>query len=445
MAARDNPFYIQPPNVYEALISGVGGYERGQKSLERDALREAGQLYAAGDIKGAMAAASRAGNLQGLVSFAGLQNQDRQFGLEKERFGETSRHNKATEGLASSGQAETRAQHERSYGLQKEQLDETKRQHEVTNLQPVKIGDDGWGGSIYAIRDPKSPNGYRVINAQEAAPKNITSGEVTGVEYGPVETNKPQQTLTGDAYIKTLDPGRAALTKKITSYELDPRTLSNRGGHRERALAAAAQYDPTYDQTQFASRAQAVKNFAAGVEGRTTRSLNVIVDHAETLRGLGEALKNGDIQVFNRVAQRWAQETGSPAPTNFDMAKQIVGTELIKALGVAGAGTEDERKELGQRMSRASSPAQIVGIIDGVVRPLLGGQLRGLRQQFTTSTRLPEERFNEMLFPNTRKFLDGGGASAQPGPAAPKIGEVRDGYRFKGGNPGDQNSWVQVK
>ena len=30
-------------------------------------------------------------------------------------------------------------------------------------------------------------------------------------------------------------------------------------------------------------------------------------------------------------------------------------------------------------------------------------------------------------------------------PVPPKIGELRDGYRFKGGNPGDQSSWVKAK
>jgi hypothetical protein len=30
-------------------------------------------------------------------------------------------------------------------------------------------------------------------------------------------------------------------------------------------------------------------------------------------------------------------------------------------------------------------------------------------------------------------------------PPHPKIGELRDGYRFKGGNPGDPSSWVQAK
>lgn len=40
----------------------------------------------------------------------------------------------------------------------------------------------------------------------------------------------------------------------------------------------------------------------------------------------------------------------------------------------------------------------------------------------------------------------GGVASPPPAaPAPPRMGEVRDGYRFRGGNPGDQNSWERVR
>ena len=28
---------------------------------------------------------------------------------------------------------------------------------------------------------------------------------------------------------------------------------------------------------------------------------------------------------------------------------------------------------------------------------------------------------------------------------APKVGEIRKGYRFKGGNPADKNSWEKVQ
>jgi len=41
-----------------------------------------------------------------------------------------------------------------------------------------------------------------------------------------------------------------------------------------------------------------------------------------------------------------------------------------------------------------------------------------------------------------------GGVNAEPPPSVPpppRIGEVRDGYRYRGGNPGDQSSWERVR
>jgi hypothetical protein len=160
----------------------------------------------------------------------------------------------------------------------------------------------------------------------------------------------------------------------------------------------------------FKGEQTAINRFM-GVRGDTVRSLNVITDHAQTLGDLGAALKNGNIPLFNKIAQEWAQQTGNPVPTNFDMAKTIVGTELVKALGVAGAGTAEERAALGQSINRASSPEQISGILDTVVRPLLGGQLRGLQKQWNADTGLPESKFNDHLFPGTLKWL---GSTGQP-------------------------------
>lgn len=49
---------------------------------------------------------------------------------------------------------------------------------------------------------------------------------------------------------------------------------------------------------------------------------------------------------------------------------------------------------------------------------------------------------NGDIDPKTVK--SGGSAKAQPASGAPKIGEVRKGYKFKGGDPADQNSWEKV-
>jgi hypothetical protein len=160
----------------------------------------------------------------------------------------------------------------------------------------------------------------------------------------------------------------------------------------------------TTEQQLYATHRVGMNRFLSGPQGNTIRSLNVVVDHLETMRELAGALKNGNTRLFNQVAQRFAAETGQTAPTNFDTAKQIVGAEIIKALGVAGAGTQAERNEAADSFNRARSPDQIEGAIR-VAQRLLTGQLRGLRQQFGPATGLPIEDFDEMLAPRTRKFF----------------------------------------
>lgn len=117
----DNQFSVNVPNVLQAIMLGDQGYKQGQEALQSNAMQEAGRLYAAGDIKGAQAAAARGNNLQALMGFGQLNNQDREFllkqaeaermgkqfqqtyGLQTQQSGETARHNRATEGIAAEG------------------------------------------------------------------------------------------------------------------------------------------------------------------------------------------------------------------------------------------------------------------------------------------------------------------------------------------------------
>lgn len=164
-------------------------------------------------------------------------------------------------------------------------------------------------------------------------------------------------------------------------------------------------------QQTFKAEQIAIQRFMSGPQGNTTRSLGVVVDHLATMRDLATELQNGNIQAFNRVAQEFAAQTGSPAPTNFDTAKQIVGAEIIKALGVAGAGTQTERAEAANAFSRAKSPDQLMGAIK-VAQRLLAGQVGGLRKQFVASTGLNGEKFDEMLGDEAKGFLTGKQAPA---------------------------------
>jgi hypothetical protein len=219
-------------------------------------------------------------------------------------------------------------------------------------------------------------------------------------------------------------PSDRELVKSIANYDTDLTALSTRTtkgmtkSRREQMLDYALEYAKAKGEN-FTPRAfKVVQDFLGnGKHGDQVRSLNVITEHMGTLRQLGEALDNGDFQTFNAIAQRWAQETGKSAPTNFDNAKTIVGTELIKALGVAGAGSAEERQDLQKRLSTASSPQQISDAINEVYGPLLTGQLKGLRNQYLSAGG-PRERFDKFLLPATKEYLDGGKKKAKSGSAS---------------------------
>jgi hypothetical protein len=172
---------------------------------------------------------------------------------------------------------------------------------------------------------------------------------------------------------------------------------------------------------QYHTQQVAQNRFLSGPQGNTIRSLNVVVSHLQVLQDLSTALKNGNIDRFNAISQRWAEETGKEAPTDFDTAKRIVGAEIIKALGVAGAGTEAERSEAADSFTKARSPSQISGSIK-TAQKLLVGQLSGLKKQFVTSTGLPAGTFDNMLEPQTRAFLGDMAPTSNPKPSSVLVG-----------------------
>ena len=109
-----------------------------------------------------------------------------------------------------------------------------------------------------------------------------------------------------------------------------------------------------------------------------------------------------DIRAFNTIGNLVAKQTGQPAPTNFDAAKQIVTSEVIKAVVASGGGVR-ERQEAEANFASASSPAQLKGVIDSY-KKLLGGQLNSLGLQYENGTGRTD--FNKKLTPAAKKEFD---------------------------------------
>lgn len=169
-------------------------------------------------------------------------------------------------------------------------------------------------------------------------------------------------------------------------------------------MGRVQQLNPDFNSQDYGTQQKALKDFATGKNGNTVRSLNVAIDHLDTLSGLADAMHNGNVQVVNKIGNAIATQTGSPAPTNFAAAKKLVADEIVKAIVGAGGGVND-REQAAQAISAANSPAQLQGVIQ-TYQKLMSGQLGGLRQQYEQSS--GRKDFDRFLSPGAKKKLGGG-------------------------------------
>jgi hypothetical protein len=161
-------------------------------------------------------------------------------------------------------------------------------------------------------------------------------------------------------------------------------TARQKAGPRGEALQAMIhQVNPNYDETQYDGKVASVKDFAVK-NGNVVTSLNVAVQHLDTLQAAADALHNGNVRVFNSLGNSFAAATGQAAPTNFAAVKQLVMNEVIKAT-TGSSGGVDDRQSAQKLMDGANSESQIAGAIYQI-KQLMGGQLMGKARQYQANT-----------------------------------------------------------
>ena len=209
-----------------------------------------------------------------------------------------------------------------------------------------------------------------------------------------------------------------ALVKAIGEYRQPPPSPGNRSAASQKLLAEVMEKYPNYDYTNWQQKSKAVQSFSTGKQGDTTRALNVAVQHLGVLDDLSKALQNGDTKQVNRLANAYAEQTGGAAPTNFNLAKQVIATEVIKATA-GSVGALGDRDAVLQQIQASESPAQLAGAIQTAKR-LMSGQLKGLEKQYTQATGL--SNFRDKLAPETVNALEtdpSPGANAAPASTVP--------------------------
>lgn len=279
------------------------------------------------------------------------------------------------------------------------------------------------------------------IAAERAAAyeKNIESqikkrGGGTGVpaspyaapyDVPPTPGAKPKTQLTGEDFLKTLDPKVARDVQAVAEGRVSLKNFGSSKGNpeRQRVLGLVNQYtDGRFNEQDIAAAGKALQAFSSGAESKLVRSANTINEHLVDLNEAVDALKNKDIQTFNRISNQISAWSGGVAPNDFNTVKTFVGDEVAKFL-IPGVGAKADREEVKNLLSAANSPEQLKKAISRF-ESLMGGQLRSLQTQYKGATN--RDDFDRLLNSRSKSLLGGTGQSAGSAEGVPSGWSVRE-------------------
>lgn len=215
-----------------------------------------------------------------------------------------------------------------------------------------------------------------------------------------------------ESVLEGAPPGTAEMIRAVADYELDPTKIASlRSGERERLIRMVREYDPTYNMLDFPARNRSVLAFAAGAPlGNMVRSFDVGIAHLGTLDEMITALGNRDMKLWNKAANAFQEQFGYTAPGNFDAVRDIVGSEIAKAV-VGSQNALGDREEAKTNFDRSKTDGQLHDLVR-TYKTMMTGQLRGLKKQYEDGTKRHD--FESRLMDETQRELLG----SEPIPSA---------------------------
>lgn len=323
-----------------------------------------------------------------------------------------------------------------------------------------------WTPQMPGQAQTKAPDNYQIPGQQGAATASMQQQEGEGdipynarlIAGGPYDyahsgpsilkgMELPEPTQVGD-----IAPG--VLKRDAERYALEgPSTLPPVRGTRGKVASDANDYRNAvrnYGDALLASRGispeesadlwRGSKGYLRYIlgQGKSVVAIGNVMRHSEVLRDIAKELNSGNFTPSNKLKATISSMFGSAAATNLETAAGIVGPEILKALGVAGAGGIGERAEVKAGFGPGASIPQINGAIDTTQR-LLGGQLEGQRGAAALAG-VDEEHFKRLMGDKPYEMLtkmEKPSAGAAPGAAqAGARTVVRQGSVTAGPNKG---------
>jgi len=216
----------------------------------------------------------------------------------------------------------------------------------------VKSGQDGVGREQYGIFNPS--DGTVKPYAPAAA---ANTSEAMG-----------DQNLTGKDYLATLPKQQAGTIQMMVEGKMPPPTsFAMSKPYWQRMIAAARQYDPSFDETTWAARNNMQKSAQGdGKIGQNNNKLNTGIGHLTQLSDAVEGLGNSSYsQTYNAVKNMIGTELGGTGQTNFASIVNRVAPEIVGIWRNAGGAEADIKRDI-DSLKDSHTPEQLHGAIANI-------------------------------------------------------------------------------
>lgn len=379
-----NPFYVEPANPLQALMLGVQGYEGGQQGGARS---RAAEKLQAGDTQGAFAELIRGGATKDLMALAQYQN------AANSVYG-TPIYGTDPSGNTAIGTFDKKGQF---------------RQINTPGFTPTP-----------GIKTIETPQGVHVIGARTGAP-------IGGGQSGPVG---------GGAAMPGAQP--AVPPQPGSTQPLQPRPVQtqsfypadNRGKARDVKVGSEEG-----EKISGLGQAKAALDTSTNSLDRLAFEANRIMKDPALSRITG----------LPGIFPNWPGGAAANVQAKLETLKSQSGFAVLQAMrdasktgGALGSITEGEHRLLQSNLAaldQAQSPQEFQKAMKQIVEYAEGAKQR-LKQAYDTDY----ASLNKPQQPQQAQQPQRGGL-----PPMPKVGEQQGGYRYKGGDPADPASWVQIR
>ena len=328
-------FDVEVVNPLQALLLGQQTYQSGIESNKKQAMEaarnEAGQMYAAGDTKGALSRLLMGGDLQGAGTYSGL-----------DQNAWSRKHTEAQD-----------AESARRFGLS----------HGLAVRSANRADEDKFG--VKEVQDPNT-------GATSFVKYNTRTGEVapTGPQVAPSAPNNP---FSDGGKFNEGEGKAAGFTDRMLQSEGVLRAPSGKPGSTSWLHDQGADWK----QTQLSKAPAGVGNYLVSEDRQKYEQAKRDFINAQLRRESGAAI----------------------SPTEFESADK-------QYFPVPG----DRQEVINQKAQNRRAAVEAMG-------------REGGRSYRPKAIYTPDGRVVPL----------------------PKVGEMKDGYRFKGGNPADPNSWAKAQ